>query len=97
VGDGWMHAGMGDGSDLATHIGRLNELREEEGTADRPFEIHVISFDGYSADGVKRLEDLGVTDVIIGFRDPYTMPDGPLQPKIDALRQFADTVIAATR
>ena len=97
VGDGWMHAGMGDGSDLATHIGRLNELREEEGTADRPFEIHVISFDGYSADGVKRLEDLGVTDVIIGFRDPYTMPDGPLQPKIDALRQFADTVIAASR
>ena len=62
-----------------------------------PFEVHVISMDGYSVDGVKRLEDLGVTDVIVGFRDPYTMPDGPLQPKIDALRQFADTVIAATR
>ena len=53
--------------------------------------------DAYSVDGVKRLEEMGVTDVIVGFRDPYTMPDGPLQPKIDALRQFADTVIAATR
>ncbi len=97
VGDGWMHAGMGDGSDLGGHLDRLGELRAEYGRDDRPFEVHVISLDGYSVDGVKRLEDLGVTDVIVGFRDPYTMPDTPLQPKVDALRQFADTVIAATR
>jgi probable F420-dependent oxidoreductase len=97
VGDGWMHAGMGDGSDLAGHLDRLAELRREYGRDNEPFEIHVISFDGYSLDGIKRLEDLGVTDVIIGFRDPYTMPDGPLQPKIDALRSFADSVIDAAR
>lgn len=97
VGDGWMHAGMGDGSDLSVHIGRLQELRREYGRENEPFEIHVISFDGYSVDGVKRLEDLGVTDVIIGFRDPYTMPDTEVQPKLDALRRFADTVIAKTR
>ena len=97
VGDGWMHAGMGDGSDLGGHLARLGELRAEYGRDDRPFEVHVISLDGYSADGVKRLEDLGVTDVIVGFRDPYTMPDTPLQTKLDLLRQFADTVIAATR
>lgn len=97
VGDGWMHAGMGDGSDLGAHLGRLHDLRVEYGRHDRPFEVHVISLDGYSVDGVKRLEDLGVTDVIVGFRDPYTMPDTELQPKIDALRTFADTVIAATR
>ena len=97
VGDGWMHAGMGDGSDLGAHLDRLNELRTEHGRAGDPFEVHVISLDGYSVDGVKRLEDLGVTDVIVGFRDPYTMPDTDLQPKLDALRSFADTVIAATR
>lgn len=97
VGDGWMHAGLGDGSDLGVHLGRLEELRMEAGRNHEPFEIHVISYDGYSLDGIKRLEDLGVTDVIIGFRDPYTMPDGPLQPKIDALRAFADNVIAASR
>lgn len=97
LGDGWMHAGMGDGSDLGDHIARLQELRREYGREDEPFEIHVISFDGYSADGVKRLEDMGVTDVIIGFRDPYTMPDTDLQPKIDALRMFADKVIAKVR
>jgi len=97
VGDGWMHAGLGDGSDLGGHIARVNELRREYGRENEPFEIHVISLDGYSVDGVKRLEDLGVTDVIIGFRDPYTMADGPLQPKIDALRGFADSVISKTR
>jgi hypothetical protein len=97
IGDGWMHAGLGDGSDLGAHIARLQELRVEEGRDREPFEIHVISFDGYSLDGIKRLEDLGVTDVIIGFRDPYTMPDGPLQPKIDALRSFAEHVISKAR
>ena len=68
----------------------------EEGTADRPFEVHVISADGYSADGVRRLEDQGVTDVIVGFRWPYhTGPDvEPLADKLDRLRRFADDVIA---
>ena len=97
LGDGWMHAGMGDGSDLGAHLDRLRELRGEYGRGGDPFEVHVISLEGYSVDGVKRLEDLGVTDVIVGFRDPYTMPDTDLQPKVDALRQFADTVIAGTR
>ena len=46
-------------------------------------------------DGVRRLEDLGVTDAIVGFRYPYTTePDTqPLQEKIDLLRRFADRVI----
>jgi hypothetical protein len=36
-----------------------------------------------------------VTDVIIGFRWPYTVgPDAePLATKIDSLRRFADDVI----
>lgn len=97
LGDGWMHAGLGDGSDLGGHLTRLAELRREYGRAQEPFEIHVISLDAYSVDGIRRLEDQGVTDVVVGFRDPYTMPDGPLQPKIDALRSFADSVIAKVR
>ena len=48
-----------------------------------------------SIDGVKRLEELGVTDVIVGFRYPYTTaPDTqPLTEKIDLLRKFSDRVI----
>ncbi|NLA35990.1 MAG: TIGR03619 family F420-dependent LLM class oxidoreductase [Actinobacteria bacterium] len=96
IGDGWMHAGMGDGSDLEGHIAKLHGYLKEYGRENDPFEIHVISLDAYSADGVKRLEEIGVTDAIVGFRDPYTMADTDLQPKLDALRRFAETTIAAS-
>ncbi len=58
-----------------------------------PFENHVISFDGFTVDGVKKLADLGVTDVIVGFRNMYDKDTTPLQKKIDALRMFAEHVI----
>lgn len=95
-GDGWIHAGGGDGTDLGAMIDRVHALRAEYGKDKDPFEIHVISMDGFSVDGVKRLEDLGVTDVIVGFRYPYTTePDTqPLTEKIDLLAKFGDRVIA---
>jgi hypothetical protein len=48
---------------------------------------------------VRRLEDLGVTDVIVGFRWPYQAgPDTePLAGKLAKLRQYADNVIAKVR
>jgi alkanesulfonate monooxygenase SsuD/methylene tetrahydromethanopterin reductase-like flavin-dependent oxidoreductase (luciferase family) len=96
--DGWLHGG-GDPEDLPGLLDRLRQLREEEGTADRPFEIHVISLDAFTVDGVRRLEEQGVTDVIVGFRWPYVVgPDTEgLQSKLDHLRRFADDVIAAVR
>jgi len=98
AGDGWLHGG-GDPAELPGLLARLAEFRRQEGTAGRPFEIHVISADAYSVDGVRRLEDQGVTDVIVGFRWPYHVgPDPePLAGKIAHLRRFADTVIAAVR
>ncbi len=94
-GDGWMHGG-GDPADLPGLLGRLAELRREEGTADRPFDVYVISMDAFSVDGVRRLEDQGVTDVIVGFRWPYTTEADtqPLADKIGALNMFADKIIA---
>ena len=61
--------------------------------------MHVISLDAFSVDGVRRLEEQGVTDVIVGFRWPYsTGPDTEaLQTKLDALRRFADDVMAKVR
>jgi alkanesulfonate monooxygenase SsuD/methylene tetrahydromethanopterin reductase-like flavin-dependent oxidoreductase (luciferase family) len=97
-GDGWLHGG-GDPADLPGLLARLAELRRQAGTEQRPFQVHVISADAYTADGVRRLADQGVTDVIVGFRWPYdTGPDTePLAAKLDHLRQYADTVIAAVR
>ncbi|HEY8493053.1 MAG TPA: TIGR03619 family F420-dependent LLM class oxidoreductase [Myxococcota bacterium] len=95
LGDGWMHAG-GDPEELRRCLTRLAELRAEYGRAGEPFEVHVVSLDGFTLDGVRRLEDLGVTDVIVGFRNAYTTePDTQsLDEKIALLRRFADQVIA---
>ena len=96
--DGWVHGG-GDPADLPGLLERLGQLREEEGTADRDFEVHVISLDAFSVDGIRRLEEQGVTDVIVGFRWPYEVgPDTEvLQTKLDNLRRFAGDVIEKVR
>jgi probable F420-dependent oxidoreductase len=98
VGDGWLHGG-GDPEDLPGLLDRLTELRRQYGTLDKDFEIEVISLDAYSVDGVEKLEELGVTGVIVGFRYPYDVgPDTePLQTKIDNLQRFSDDVIAKAR
>jgi len=89
-----MHGG-GDPADLPGLLEQLARIRGEAGTADRPFEVHVISMDAFSVDGIRRLKEQGVTDVIVGFRWPYSVgPDTEtLQTKLDNLRRFADQVI----
>ena len=92
--DGWMHGG-GDPEELDGLLAKLTRYREEAGKTG-PFEIHVISVDAYTADGIKRLEDKGVTDVIVGFRIPYIMGKDTeaLEAKIRNLEMFAEHVIA---
>jgi alkanesulfonate monooxygenase SsuD/methylene tetrahydromethanopterin reductase-like flavin-dependent oxidoreductase (luciferase family) len=95
--DGWMHGGgdLGDPEALDQLINRINKFRAEEGRTG-PFEIHVMSLDAYTPDGIKRLEDKGVTDVMVGFRIPYIMGQDtqPLDSKIRKLERFAEHVIA---
>jgi probable F420-dependent oxidoreductase len=93
LGDGWMHAG-GDAEELKGYLARLAELRQEYGRDKDPYEIHVISMDGFTVDGVKRLEDMGVTDVIVGFRNAYEADTHTLDQKLAAIDGFANTVIA---
>jgi probable F420-dependent oxidoreductase len=93
LGDGWMHAG-GEPETLGRLIGRLGELRREFGREREAFEIHAISLDAYTLDGIHRLEDVGVTDVIVGFRNIYEPDTVTVSQKIDALRQYAEGVIA---
>jgi alkanesulfonate monooxygenase SsuD/methylene tetrahydromethanopterin reductase-like flavin-dependent oxidoreductase (luciferase family) len=95
--DGWMHGGgdLGNPEALDALINQLNKIRAEEGQTG-PFQIHVMSMDAYSADGIKRLEDKGVTDVIVGFRIPYIVgPDtDPLDNKLRQLEKYAEKIIA---
>lgn len=93
LGDGWMHAGT---DDLEAMIKRINDLRREYGREREPFEVHVISFDAFTLDGIRKLEDMGVTDVIVGFRNPYVEPidSQTLQQKLDMMRWYGDNIVA---
>ena len=97
-GDGWMHAG-GDPAELGDMLARLHALRKEYGRDREPFEVHVISMDAFAPDGIKRLEDLGVTDVVVGFHNAYEKDQDSqtLEEKLAALRGYADDVIAKVR
>ena len=92
--DGWMHGG-GDPEELDALLKKLAAFREEQGRTG-PYQIHVISIDAYTPDGIKRLEDKGVTDVIVGFRIPYITGQDtePLDDKVRNLEMFAENVIA---
>ncbi len=94
-GDGWMHAG-GDGEELDRLLERLAEIRKAEGDTRDDFEIHAISYDAYTLDGIKSMEEKGITDAIVGFRVPYIKgPDTePVQTKIDHLNSYADSIIS---
>lgn len=98
LGDGWIAAG-GELDNQARMIRRLQELRAEYGREDRPFEIHTMSAEAYTPDGIKRLQDIGVDEVMVAFRNAYAAePDTKtVAEKIDEMKQYADQVIARFR
>jgi alkanesulfonate monooxygenase SsuD/methylene tetrahydromethanopterin reductase-like flavin-dependent oxidoreductase (luciferase family) len=97
IGDGWIHAG-GDYTTLKPLIDKLNNFRKEFGTDHKPFEIHAITADSFSVDGVKRLEEIGVTECIVGFRDAYKgdPDDKSVEQKTGIIKWFADNIISKT-
>jgi probable F420-dependent oxidoreductase len=93
VGDGWMCAGA-DLPELTAYIKRIDQLREEYGTADRPFRVFTTGQNAFSPQGIEQLESIGVTDVIIGFRNVYEFDeDKPLEEKIQMLNWYAGEFI----
>jgi probable F420-dependent oxidoreductase len=100
LGDGWMGAG-GTIDDLVPMIDRMNDLRREYGREHEPFAIYATTPESFTADGIKRLEGLGVTHTAGGFGrfNPYGLEPDPetLGEKIDNLGRYADEVIAAVR
>lgn len=93
VGDGWVCAGAGM-EEVAAYIARINELRDEYGTADRPFRFWTTGTDAFTREGIERLEGIGVTDVVIGFRDPFArQPDSTLEEKTKLLEWYAGEFI----
>ncbi len=94
--DGWVHAGSGgrdDLEDLRKMVARLLELRAEYGR-DGEFRILAVSGHAYTEEGLKMLEDMGVTDVGIAFRDFYREADTQsLEQKIELMQNYAKQFI----
>ena len=98
LGDGWMHAG-GDHASLRKLVTRLDALRREYGRQAESFEVHAMSLDPTtldtsSQDGIRRLEDIGVTDAIVSFHNPYEAVPRTIAQKVDEIRHYGDSVIA---
>jgi alkanesulfonate monooxygenase SsuD/methylene tetrahydromethanopterin reductase-like flavin-dependent oxidoreductase (luciferase family) len=92
--DGWMCAGA-DLEVLKGHIDKLNGFRDELGTLAQPYRIFTTGANAFTPEGIVELENMGVTDVIIGFRDVYNMqPDEDLDTKIQQLNWYAGEFIA---
>ena len=93
LGDGWMCAGA-DMDQLKAYITRINKLRDEYGTVDRPFRIFTTGQNAFTREGIAELEAIGVTDVVIGFRNVYAMEaDKTLEEKIAMLEWYANEFI----
>jgi len=98
VADGFIHAG-GTFESLAETVREIDAYRKEYGRDHLPFEYQSMSAEAFSVDGVRKLEDLGVQEAIVAFRNPYAAePDTQtLDDKIGALRWFSDSVIQKVR
>lgn len=97
LGDGWCSA-MTSEDETRGFIQQLAALRAEHGRAAEPFEIQVVSTDAFDLDGYRRLEAMGVTDVIV---QPWLLfgggLDAPLEARKDGIKRFADQVFPHLR
>jgi probable F420-dependent oxidoreductase len=100
VADGWMSAGDTI-EGLTEKLARIDDARAEYGRTGARFDVYATTMESFSPDGVRRLEDLGVTHTSGGFGrfDPYGPDEDPetLQEKIDNLDRYADEVVAKVR
>ena len=95
IGDGWISAGLTI-EDTEIFINKINDYREEFGTlSNTNFQFQVMGEAAYSPDGIKKLEDLGATEVIVAFRNAYEGgPDNrTLDGMIAEINWYAEEVI----
>jgi hypothetical protein len=96
--DGWISAG-GHMNELADMIQSLKDYRRDFGREDTPFDMQVMGPEVYNPDSIKRLETLGVQEVLVAFRDAYAAePDHrTLDQMLAEMHHYAETVISPVR
>lgn len=101
-GDGWVSV-IHDLDEVEGILAQLNDFRREFSRENEPFDIMMHCPDAESVDDIRRLEDLGVTDLQVtpwSERILAEMGVGaimqqqpPLSVKQDAIKRYADEVI----
>lgn len=96
--DGFIHAG-GTSDELKALVDEIDGYRKEYGRDHLPFEYQSMGAEAFSLDGVKKLEDIGVSEAVVGFRNAYdgTPDTQTLDEKIGQMNWFADTIIQKSR
>ena len=92
-GDGWVAAGGID--DYSEFVDKITAMRREFGRDHLPFEIFGAAREAFSLDGLKKLQDAGVTQVTVGFRDVYGRePDNlSVEQKIAQMEAYSKAFI----
>lgn len=107
LGDGWVSI-IHNKADVAGVIAELNGYRREYGRDKEPFDIMLHCPDADSVDDIRRLEDLGITDLQV---TPWSVPgimaemglgtilrqQPSLAMKQEAIKRYADKVLAKFR
>ena len=81
-------------------IDQINLYRVEYGTMDHPnYQFQVMGEAAYSTDGVKQLEDLGATEVIVAFRNTYEggADERTLDGMIAEINWYAEEIISKSQ
>lgn len=103
-GDGWVSV-IHNKADIPAVLAELNGYRREFGRENEPFDAMMHCPDAESVDDIRRLEDLGVTDLQI---TPWSVPgilaemgvgeimrqQPPLAVKLEAIKRYSDGMIA---
>ncbi len=91
--DGWV-SDLQTSAEIIESINSIHQWRTEYGRGDEPFEVMATPSDAWDVDGYKRLEDAGVTHIMTMPWPFYHGDSDALDHKQDAIRRFADDVIA---
>lgn len=103
-GDGWVSV-IHDMDAVAGMLAELEGFRREFGRENEPFDIMMHCPDARTVDDIRRLEDMGVTDLQV---TPWSVPgilaemgvgaimqqQPPLDVKLEAIKRYAGQVIA---
>ena len=92
LGDGWIGTRSGF-DEIAITVARLNSFRAEAGRVDEPFEILVGLRDPPVPERLRRLEDLGVRNILTRPWNRYEGDMSGLAAKERALERFAEDVL----